>query len=110
PIADSFAATVNQGDHSSRRARGARLSPAGGANYNVTGARGGFAALARVREQGRGGRAAMTRTAVLCTTLALFAAAPAAAQAPEPAAGADEHWGVLQTYCYACHNFEDWAG
>ena len=22
----------------------------------------------------------------------------------------DEHWGLLQQYCYECHNFEDWAG
>jgi mono/diheme cytochrome c family protein len=40
-------------------------------------------------------------------------AAPAAAQAPSPdalAATAHERWGMIETYCVECHNFEDWAG
>jgi hypothetical protein len=56
---------------------------------------------------------AMMRSAALCTTLALLAAGPAAAQAParaDHAAQAGERWGVLETYCVQCHNFEDWAG
>jgi hypothetical protein len=55
----------------------------------------------------------MTRFAAWCSTLALLAAAPAAAQSPAPsapAAPADAHWAVFGTYCVKCHNVEDWAG
>jgi hypothetical protein len=54
----------------------------------------------------------MTRSAALCTTLALLIAGPAAAQAGDPAvpAAPADHWGQIQTYCTECHNYEDWAG
>jgi hypothetical protein len=63
------------------------------------------------RNNGKGS-AAMMRSAALCTTLALLGAAPAAAQADraDPAAPAAAQWGVVETYCVQCHNFEDWAG
>jgi hypothetical protein len=40
-------------------------------------------------------------------------AAPAVAQESSPvapAASAPEQWGLIETYCVTCHNFEDWAG
>ena len=57
----------------------------------------------------------MTRSAALCTTAAFCAAlslgwASSPAIAQSAAAQPDEHWSVVQTYCIACHNFEDWAG
>ena len=27
-----------------------------------------------------------------------------------PADATKQHWNVIQTYCFKCHNTEDWAG
>jgi hypothetical protein len=42
--------------------------------------------------------------------LGLSSASNAAAAAAAPAADAHARWKVVETYCFDCHNTEDWAG
>lgn len=52
----------------------------------------------------------MKHLTLICTVVAAFTASLAVAQSDAHMADHADQWGMLESYCFDCHNSEDWAG